>query len=278
MEKIVKSIISKFLIIFLTIILTIGCITKIDTGNLNQNDNQDENVQTGVNISIACWNLQIFGPSKSSNETLLDYYVEKLDDYDIFIVQEIRDVSGDAIKTLAEGFPEYQYIISNRAGQSTSKEQYAVFYNDQVTLIESYDYQAEYQQMMQRPPLKVTFTSNKWTFTIYTAHTQPNNVPVELTVLETIIDHPIGDAIIMGDLNADGSYYDEDNFAHFKDWQWIVTNDVDTTVASSNNTYDRIIINDASENNFIRFGVMDDVMKDQSDHYLLYAIFNNSSP
>ena len=100
-------------------------------------------------------------------------------------------------------FPEYQYIISNRAGQSSSKEQYAVFYNDQATLIDSYDYQAEYQEDMQRPPLKVTFISNNWTFTLYTIHTQPDNVPGELSVLETIIGNPTGDTIILGDLNAD---------------------------------------------------------------------------
>jgi len=128
---------------------------------------------------------------------------------------------------------------------------------------------------MQRPPLKATFTSNNWTFTIYTIHTQPDNVPGELKNLETIVGNPLGNTIILGDLNADGSYYNEDNITHFTNWNWIITNDIDTTVATSDNTYDRIIINDATENNFISFGVMDDATKEQSDHYLVYAIFNN---
>jgi len=76
-------------------------------------------------------------------------------------------------------------------------------------------------------------------------------------------------------LNADGSYYDEDNIEHFTDWHWVVTNDIDTTVAASDNTYDRIIINDAAVNNYKSFGVMDDVNSGQSDHYLLYGNFNN---
>lgn len=29
---------------------------------------------------------------------------------------------------------------------------------------------------------------------------------------------------------------------HFTDWNWVITNDIDTTVAASDNTYNRIII------------------------------------
>jgi len=100
-------------------------------------------------------------------------------------------------------------------------------------------------------------------------------VPDELSVLETIIDNPDRDTIILGDLNADGSYYDEKNIQHFTGWNWVVTNDVDTTVAVSDNTYSRIIINDETVNNFISFGVMDEVNKGQSDHYLVYGYFYN---
>ena len=100
-------------------------------------------------------------------------------------------------------------------------------------------------------------------------------MPGELSVLEAIIGNPAGDTIIFGDLNADWSYYDEGNIEHFTDWNWVVTNNIDTTVAESNNTYDRIIINEATENNLLSFGVMDDVSSSQSDHYLLYGYFNN---
>jgi len=260
---IVLSIVAAFLLMFFT------------NEYINNTNDSIVNDSSFQKISIACWNLQIFGQSKASNQTLIDFYVDKLEDYDIFIVQEIRDALGDAIETFAMGFPEHSYILSNRAGQSSSKEQYAVFYNSNVTLVEYHDYQAEYQDVMQRPPLKVTFTLNNWTFTIFTVHTQPDNVASELSVMENIIGNPVGDTIIIGDLNADGSYYDEDNIEHFSDWHWVITNDVDTTVAASDNTYDRIIINDQAVNNFISFGVMDDVNSDQSDHYLLYTTFSD---
>jgi len=268
----------KFLIITITLLIIMinfsGCLDNIKD-NFNDINGDSDNEQGGDgNLYIASWNLQIFGQSKASNETLLNYYADKLDEYDIFIIQEIRDASGTAIQTFAEKFPEYEYVISNRAGQSSSKEQYAVFYNGRATLIDFHDYQLEYQQDMQRPPLRITFTSNNWTFTIYTIHIQPDNVAGELSILETIVGEPSVDTIILGDFNADGDYYDEENIIHFTDWIWSISNDLDTTVAASDNTYDRIIFNDATENNYYSMGVMDDVTKDQSDHYLVYAIFN----
>jgi endonuclease/exonuclease/phosphatase family metal-dependent hydrolase len=99
-------------------------------------------------------------------------------------------------------------------------------------------------------------------------------VPNELTHLETLVGTPQEDTIILGDLNADGDYYYNGVLQHFLSWNWVVTNDMDTTVASSSNAYDRIIVNQPAENNYIRCGIMDDVDESQSDHYLVYAVFN----
>ncbi|MCD6477866.1 MAG: hypothetical protein J7K87_02585 [Candidatus Aenigmarchaeota archaeon] len=227
-------------------------------------------------LMVAEWNLQIFGVKKASNETLLNYYADKIDDYDVCVVQEIRDKTGTAIQKLAAKLPGYHYILSQRAGTTSSKEQYAIFYDDRVTLISYHDYTPELQDEFERPPFEAKFRSGNWTFTLYTIHTKPSNVYEELTNLEKLVDDPKDDTIILGDLNADGSYYDENNIAQFTSWDWVITNDMDTTVASSNNTYDRIIINSAAENNFVRAGVMNDVTKDKSDHYLVYAVFDCS--
>ena len=235
-------------------------------------------IEDEVKISIACWNLQVFGMSKASNETLLNYYADKLDDYDISIVQEIRDKSGEAIQKLADKMVGYNYIISERAGRTSSKEQYAIFYNYKVTLLDYCDWTPWLQDEFERPPLQATFSVKNWTFTIYTIHTKPSDVYNELTNLENLIGNPDSDTIIIGDLNADGSYYDEDNIQHFTDWHWVITNDVDTTVGEKNYTYDRIIINDYAYNNYLYAGVMDDVTKEQSDHYLVYAVFTAEEP
>ena len=232
---------------------------------------------TGENFSIASWNLKRFGPTKASNETLLNYYADKFDDHDIFIVQEITDASGVAIVKLAEKLPDYDYIISQRAGTTSYKEQYAIFYNGRVALVNYHDWMPEKQDEFERPPFQATFTVNNWTFTLYTIHTKPTNVPNELTNLENLIGIPNSDTIIIGDLNADNYYYDENNIVHFIDWNWVITNNMDTTVSPNNDyTYDRIIINDATDNNFINSGVMNDVNSGQSDHYLVYAIFDTN--
>jgi len=193
-------------------------------------------------------------------------------------VQEIRDKAGTAIQKLAAKLPEYSYIVSQRAGTTSSKEQYAVFYDSRATLVSYHDWTPEKQNEFERPPFEATFTVSNWTFTLYTIHTRPSNVPNELANLENLTGEPSADTIILGDLNADSSYYDEDNRAQFANWDWVITNDMDTTVASSDNTYDRIIINNATENNFIRVGIMKDVTKDESDHYLVYGVFNPNVP
>lgn len=229
-------------------------------------------------LAIACWNLQVFGPTKASNESLLAFYADTLDEYDLFVVQEIRDASGTAIQKLATHLPGYHYLLSERAGTTVSKEQYAVFYNDCCTLISFHDYTPTHQHEFERPPFQATFMATNWTFTLYTIHTKPSNVPAELTHLENLTGDPAADTIILGDLNADGSYYDEDHIQHFASWSWVITNDMDTTVAASSNTYDRIIINQATTNNFIHAGVVSDVESNQSDHYVVYALFDPGVP
>ncbi|HEC95113.1 MAG TPA: hypothetical protein ENI45_04010 [Thermoplasmatales archaeon] len=269
-------------VLFLTIALS-GCLEELEDFVQQISDEFGEHEETTVltthsNFSIASWNLQIFGQSKASNETLLSYYADKLDDYDLFIVQEIRDATGTALEKFADKLSGYSYIVSERAGRTSSKEQYAIFYNNRTTLISVHDWTTEKQEEFERPPLQATFRVNNWTFTLYTIHTKPSNVSVELSNLEELVGSPEQDTLILGDLNADGSYYDEDNIQHFTSWHWIITNDMDTTVAASDNTYDRIIINNATMNNYLSVGIMDDVTKDQSDHYLVYAIFNPDQP
>lgn len=259
------KIVSAFL--FVVLFFTCGCI------NLPDNTPYDNNLDE---ISVACWNLQIFGTTKANKPDLIEFYGDTLDDYDIFIVQEIRDISGTAIQILADEFPNHVYILSDRAGQSSSKEQYAVFYNNEVELISYKDWANVYQDEMQRPPFEVTFKSTQgiWDFTVFTIHTSPSTVSDDLEITEDIIGSTTQDTILIGDLNADGNYYNEENIQHFETWDWVIHNNVDTTVASSDNTYDRIIINDACENNYLTYGIIDDVTEEQSDHYLIYGVFN----
>ena len=93
------------------------------------------------------------------------------------------------------------------------------------------------------------------------------------------------DIIIMGDFNADGSYFDEDGASPLKTstFTWAITNDMDT-MTKTDWTYDRIVMTDATaRHEFDRaevfyfdsvFGISDtELIEDVSDHFPVYAIF-----
>ena len=77
-------------------------------------------------LSIANWNLQIFGDTKAGNENLVNFYATVIKNYDVVFVQEIRDADGNAFNVLCSKLSEYNCIASSRAGRSTSKEQYGM--------------------------------------------------------------------------------------------------------------------------------------------------------
>jgi deoxyribonuclease-1-like protein len=91
------------------------------------------------------------------------------------------------------------------------------------------------------------------------------------------------DFIVMGDLNADGSYFDEDSASDMSgtEYAWIIDNSQDTTTKSTNYTYDRIILTDTSDytgdSGVFKFdteyGLNYDETVAVSDHYPVYAVF-----
>jgi endonuclease/exonuclease/phosphatase family metal-dependent hydrolase len=94
------------------------------------------------------------------------------------------------------------------------------------------------------------------------------------------------DVICLGDFNADGSYFSESSYSSVfpsSSYAWLIANSVDTTVASSSNTYDRIVTLKTSEEDFAgTAGVYqyDQVLSlgsltpgDISDHYPVQVVF-----
>ncbi|KAI0222382.1 Deoxyribonuclease-1 [Lamellibrachia satsuma] len=83
-------------------------------------------------LSIAAFNVQIFGTSKAGKADVMKTLVKVVRRYDIILIQEIRDKSGTAIQQLMdevnEEAPTYAMTISERLGRSSSKEQYAFLY------------------------------------------------------------------------------------------------------------------------------------------------------
>ena len=255
-----KAVIKKKLVILsvLTLVLISGCVKP-----------QEKSSPTNItgNVKIANWNLQIFGVSKASNETLLNFYADTIDDYDIIFVQEIRDVSGESFDKLCNKLPEYSCKISSRAGRSTSKEQYGLIYKKGIELTLFEDYNPDNADRWERPPIEVEFLIKNTTYTIFNIHTKPSDVPNEMKNLETIVTNK-ENTIILGDLNADCSYYDNSKEPYFDNWTWVIKDDEDTTVADTDCAYDRIILNVK----YYNYGIYSQgITKDVSDHYLIWV-------
>lgn len=218
----------------------------------------------GDKLRIASWNLQRFGPDKAGNASMLAYYADVLGDYDIIILQEITDSSGDAFPKLCSLLPGYSCLLSDRLGSSSYKEQYGLVYRNAV-LLGTYKGGAGYA----RTPYTYHLRSGNWSFYLTTIHTDPGNVKAELSLMEKEVSMwGISDQVIIGDLNADCAYYKTPP-AEFADWTWIIPDDEDTTVKSSVCAYDRIIVNKGAANNCASYNVMRNVSSQQSDHFLV---------
>lgn len=235
--------------------------------------NTTQTVSPKINkpIKIANWNLQIFGVSKASNQTLMNFYADVIDDYDIIFIQEIRDSSQTALPKLCQLLEGYKCDASSRAGRTSSKEQYGIIYKDGIRITDLTDYNPDSQDRWERPPVKVTFDYNGYILTAYNIHIKPDDVKKELQGLESVVSN-VSNVIVLGDLNADCTYYKPQQDTEFDAWIWIITDDQDTTVASTDCAYDRIIMNRDAYQEYASHGIYKGgITKDVSDHYLVWV-------
>jgi deoxyribonuclease-1-like protein len=222
-------------------------------------------------ITVANWNLQVFGDSKESNKTLMDTYARILKDYDIVFVQEIRDKDGSAFVSLCDSIPTHNCNVSSRAGRTSSKEQVGVLYKKEISLLNFTDFNPDPQNRWERPPIALEFRTGNYSFRVYNIHTDPDAVPSELTSLEQVVNTE-GKVIILGDLNADCQYYPLTNRTHFVNWTWVIPSGADTTVSNTICAYDRIILNQNLSEDFVGYGIRKDgINSSASDHYLVYV-------
>lgn len=196
-------------------------------------------------IMIGAFNVQIFGKSKAGNEPVMEALEDIIEDYDLLAFQEIRDKSGEAFTQLMqENLPNHDYVISDRLGRTTSKEEYAFIYkSDRITLRRSKVY-PDNNDWYERPPFSAEFLIGGYPWVFVVVHTKPTDSQEEIRHLEDVVEwandyYDNNDIIIMGDLNSDNPYYSEG--LYLNDYEWLITDDMDTNVGSGDKTYDRII-------------------------------------
>jgi endonuclease/exonuclease/phosphatase family metal-dependent hydrolase len=228
-------------------------------------------IQKHLYIKIANWNLQIFGLTKANNETIMQKYVEVINNYDIVFVQEIRDTSGYAFSSLCSRLPNFQCTNSSRAGRTISKEQYGIIYRNGIKLVEMKDYNPDSQDRWERPPINVVFEIGNTSFSIYNIHVKPEDVKTELSNLQAVTDADNGKVIVLGDMNADCDYYDAASNPEFDSYSWIIKDEMDTTSKATDCAYDRIILNQNAYANYIQSGIYTNTNAEYSDHYPVWV-------
>ncbi len=248
-------------------------------------------------IKVASFNIQIFGQSKINNPEVMGVLARIVKRYDVVAIQEVRSVEENVIPSLLSYVNKrdvkYDYVISKRLGRTGSKEQYVFVYNTKtVDLIPDSSYVADDpDDVFEREPFVSYFRSGNFDFKLVNNHIKPEDVSVELTHLSVLINNIYDsssekDIIVLGDMNADGSYFNENNLAAtFPLWVQLIGNNQDTTVAASDNTYDRMMTRDTTANveytgksGIFRwdaeYGITDlSFAKKVSDHYPIYAEF-----
>ena len=253
-------------------------------------------------IKVASFNIQIFGQSKISDPKIMDVLARIVKRYDVVAIQEVRSVEENVIPLLLsyinKGDIKYDYVISKRLGRTGSKEQYAFIYNAKtVSLISNGSYVVDDpEDVFEREPFVAYFRSGNFDFKLINNHIKPEDVKAEFKRLAVVINNIYDnssekDIIVLGDMNADGSYFNENNLAAtFPSWIQLIGNNEDTTVAASNNTYDRMMTRDTTANveytgkaGVFRWDTEYEVtdaefIKKVSDHYPIYAEFRTDLP
>jgi len=242
---------------------------------------EDDYDFTNKSIMVGAFNVQIFGVTKARNEFVMGALGNIIDDYDILAFQEIRDESQTSFeKLMLEELPEYNYKLSPRLGRTSSKEQYAFIYRTGIIVEDEMVYD-DYNDVFEREPYMAKFTVGTYDFVLIVIHIKPTDAQEEIRHLQEVIDFTRGyykdnDVFIIGDLNADCSYYEPGTY--LTQYEWLIKDDADTTTSLSHCAYDRII--SISKNNLVVDSGVDrfdlDEAKDEelvkaiSDHYPIY--------
>lgn len=243
-------------------------------------------------ITIASFNIQDFGKTKSQKTDVMEILCEIVNDYDICAIQEVSDIAEQTIPKFTQKLgQDYAHITGERVGRG-EKEQYSFIYNTKTIeyLGKSYTYSDE-DDVFAREPFIAYFKSGNFDFVLINIHTQPSNATAEINALDDVVSDARKkfpnekDFIVLGDYNADGTYFDEDGESRLKkeEYTWIIPNSADTTVATSSNTYDRMVVTTGCLEDYAHkwdvrnfqkeFGLSFEKTKEISDHYPIWAIF-----
>ena len=258
-------------------------------------------INDGAAVRVGAFNIQVFGESKASKPDVMEVLGKIIRTYDVVAIQEIRDKSQTALPALVDTVnsdnSQYDYVVGERLGRTTSKEQYAYIYNTQTIELAGTPHtypEPAGTDPFHREPYIASFEALvcNFDFILITIHVDPDEATEEINALDDVVKYAQStypdeqEFIVMGDLNADCSYFDEDSSSTMSssDYYWCINNSVDTTTKPTDCTYDRIILTNPTAPYFtgdsgvfrydIEYGLTEDETTAVSDHYPVYAEFS----
>ena len=273
-----------------------GAIEEIES-ELNEPVQTSEHVETvvsdGEDLRIGAFNIQVFGVTKASKPDVMLVLADIVRTYDIIAIQEIRDSSQTALPELVDlvnsDGSQYDYVVSERLGRTSSKEQYAYIYDTTTVAVtgtpETYP-EPEGTDPFHRQPYISSFSAvgGDYDVVLMVIHTDPDEATEEINALDDVLEYAQmsypdeGDFVIMGDFNADGNYFDEDSSSDLDEYFWLIDDSIDTTTKSTDYTYDRIVMTDTSDivgnhgvfRYDLEYGLSEEMTVAVSDHYPVY--------
>uniref|UniRef100_A0A8C5JTF6 Deoxyribonuclease n=1 Tax=Junco hyemalis TaxID=40217 RepID=A0A8C5JTF6_JUNHY len=219
-------------------------------------------LHVATSLKIGAFNIRAFGDTKMANQTVANIIVSILSEYDVVLVQEVRDADLSAVNDLMEqlnsaGKHPYDFLISVPLGRGTYKEQYLFIYrSDMVSVLGSYYYDDGCESCgtdtFSREPFIVKFsspTTQVQQFVLVPLHSEPSHARQEIDALYDVYTDVINkwgtnDMIFLGDFNADCSYVTSSQWPSIRlrslsACEWLIPDSADTTVADTDCAYDR---------------------------------------
>ncbi|XP_022594929.1 deoxyribonuclease-1-like isoform X1 [Seriola dumerili] len=265
-------------------------------------------------MKIASFNVRRFGLAKVSDPDVLSILVKIVSQYDIILILEVVDLSGDSVKLFLKELNRvntthhYALQISSRLGRNRYKEQFLFLYRDDVvSLVDSYQYednQVNDMDAFAREPYILHFKPHNTVLkdvVLIPVHTKPSDSEKELDELYEVVlmvkdKWKTDNIMILGDFNADGAYVTHKEMKEIrirsnKNFHWLIGDDMDTTANTSNDhTYDRIVVygedmlaaivpNSAKPFNFhTEFDMTEEMALRVSDHYPVEVELRSAPP
>ncbi|XP_027738615.1 deoxyribonuclease-1-like [Empidonax traillii] len=215
-------------------------------------------------LKVGAFNIKAFGDAKMSNKTVANIIVSILSEYDIILVQEVRDADLSAVDELMDQLNSaseqpYSFLVSIPLGRTSYKEQYLFIYrSDMVSVVESYYYDDGCESCgtdtFSREPFIVKFsspTTQLQEFVLVPLHSEPSNAAQEIDALYDVYTDVIdkwgtNDILFLGDFNADCAYVTSSQWPSIRlrslrACEWLIPDSADTTVADTDCAYDRIV-------------------------------------